>query len=65
MLQSLEELTCFECILVRTECGETEITCTVFSESFTGCADDAESVKNGVEEFPATHVVRTLEPDVR
>ena len=63
--ESLKELASLHSILVRAECSETEVTFSVLTESFARCAYDAEAVKEGIEEFPAAHVVGALKPDVR
>ena len=65
ILECLKELASLQCVLVRTESRKAEVACAVLAESFAWCADDSESVKDGIEEFPAAHVVRALEPDVR
>ena len=64
-LQCLEELAGLQCVLVRAESRKAEVACSVLTESFARRAYDAEAVKDHVEELPAAHVVRTLEPDVR
>ena len=48
-----------------TESGKPEEAAARFTESFAGRSDYAVLGKEQVEELPATHVVRALEPDVR
>ena len=54
--ESLKKLAGFESVLVRTECSKAEESASVLTESFTGCTDYAESVKDGIKEFPTAHI---------
>ena len=55
----------FNCIFIGTECSKSEPAGAVLSEAFTRGSHYVDFFKDIVEEFPASHIVRTLEPYIR
>ena len=63
-LQILNSFDCFECVLMSSECGETEESFAVGTEAGAWGSYDVGFLEGVVEEFPGGHFVWGFEPDV-